>query len=394
MPLRTALLAGFAAGALSVGVAIGALSFIDDSNDDGDDGAPAVQAPSATATPTTEGTDDPEGVALQEGCLTAADIYENVRDSVVEITTVTGGPLGQGGGTGTGIVIDKDGHILTNNHVVGSADLLEVRFADGTVVEATLVGTDPANDLAVIKVDPTEVELQPAAARRLRRASRRRSGPRARQPLQPRRHAHPGHRQRARPHLRRHRTTRPLRDLIQTDAAINPGNSGGPLLNCEGEVVGINTLLENPTGQNVNVGIAFAVAVNTAKRSMDDMIAGQTVDHPWLGIGGVDVTPAVAESADLTVESGVYLTFVQPGGPADDAGLIGAFGEEEDAATTEDVPPGGDVITHVDGQEVTGIEQLAAYLDAEKDPGDPVELTVVRDGEETTVTATLAQWPS
>ena len=124
------------------------------------------------------------------------------------------------------------------------------------------------------------------------------------------------------------------------------------------------------------------------------MIAGQTVDHPWLGIGGVDVTPAVAESADLTVESGVYLTFVQPGGPADDAGLIGAFGEEEDAATTEDVPPGGDVITHVDGQEVTGIEQLAAYLDAEKDPGDTVELTVVRDGEETTVTATLAQWPS
>ena len=125
-------------------------------------------------------------------------------------------------------------------------------------------------------------------------------------------------------------TTRPIRDMIQTDAPINPGNSGGPLINCQGEVVGINTLLENPTGQSVNVGVAaYAVAINTAEGSLDEMIAGTAVAHPWLGVGGVDVSPSVIEEADLTVDSGVYLTLVSPGSPAEDAGLIGAFASED-----------------------------------------------------------------
>ena len=124
------------------------------------------------------------------------------------------------------------------------------------------------------------------------------------------------------------------------------------------------------------------------------MIAGTAVAHPWLGVGGVDVSPSVIEEADLTVDSGVYLTLVSPGSPAEDAGLIGAFASEDACSGGDAVPPGGDVITAADGEEMNGIEDLAGYLSDNKAPGDTVELTVVRDGEEITVTATLGEWPA
>ena len=181
--------------------------------------------------------------------------------------------------------------------------------------------------------------------------------------------------------------------MIQTDAPVNPGNSGGPLLNCRGEVIGINTLLENPTGDNVNVGIAFAVPIDTATRSLPDMLAGRTVSHPWLGIAGQEVTPALADDLDLSVEAGVYVTFVSPGSPADSAGLQGAFGSESEAAQSSTLPSGGDVIVAADGQAVANIEDLAGYFDREKSPGDTVALLIVRDGQELSLEATLAEWP-
>jgi S1-C subfamily serine protease len=187
---------------------------------------------------------------------------------------------------------------------------------------------------------------------------------------------------------------RPIRNMIQTDAPVNPGNSGGPLINCQGEVVGINTLIENPTGDNVNVGIAFAVSSESAKRSLPEMLAGATVAHPWLGIAGQELTPALARQLDLAAERGVYVTVVAPDGPAAAAGLRGAFASQEEAAQSEQPAPGGDVIVRVDGREVSGIEELAAYLDTNKEPGDTVELEVVRGADEVSVEATLAQWPS
>jgi S1-C subfamily serine protease len=159
-------------------------------------------------------------------------------------------------------------------------------------------------------------------------------------------------------------------------------------------VVGINTLIENPTGDNVNVGIAFAVAVDTAKRSLDDLQSGATVSHPYLGVAGTEVTPAMADELGLSVDEGVYITFVTPGGPADEAGIQGAFASEGDAQQTQDLPAGGDVVIAIDDQPVSTIEDLAGYLDAEKEPGDTVELTIVRDGEESTVQATLDEWPT
>jgi S1-C subfamily serine protease len=182
--------------------------------------------------------------------------------------------------------------------------------------------------------------------------------------------------------------------MIQTDAAVNPGNSGGPLVNCYGEVVGVNTLLENPTGQSVNVGIAFAVSINTAKRSLDDLLAGQTISHPWLGIAGRELTPALAESLDLSVTQGVYVVTVAQNSPAERAGLHPALRSENQALSDNNLPPGGDVILAVDGNAVTDVDQLASYLDSQKRAGDTVTLDVLRNGEKITVDATLAEWPS
>jgi S1-C subfamily serine protease len=364
-------------------IGAGAIQTFDDGGSNG-----AVSAPASTAS-TEDDYASPQVASLSEGCLTATEIYEQVRPAVVQITA----SAGRSGGTGTGVVIDESGHILTNNHVVDGARTIEVRFADGSTTSATLVGTDPASDLAVVQVDPSEA---PESAL-IGDSDAMRPGDTVLAIGNPfnlegtitqgivsaldRTYATGG-------------STRPLRGMIQTDAAINPGNSGGPLLNCKGEVIGINTLLENPTGENVNVGVAFAVAINTAKNSLSDMVSGETVSHPWLGIAGVDVTPALAEELGLNTASGVYVTVVSSGSPAADAGLEGAFASQSQAAGSEDVPPGGDVILSVDGEEVSSIEELAGYLDREKRPGESVELAVVRNGETLTLSAELADWPS
>jgi putative serine protease PepD len=290
-------------------------------------------------------------------------------------------------------VTDTDGHILTNNHVIDGAQTIEVRFHDGSTATARLVGRDSANDLAVIQV-PASGDLVPA---QLGDSDSLRVGDPVLAIGNPfnleatltqgivsaiDRTYTPGS------------GTRPIREMIQTDAAVNPGNSGGPLINCRGEVVGVNSLLENPSGDSVNVGVAFAVAVNTAKRSLPDMLTGETVSHPWLGIAGMDVTPALAEELGLDTDAGVYITLVSQGSPADELGLQGAFSSQDQAASSADVVPGGDVIKEVDGQPVSSLEELASYLDREKRPGDSVGLSILRDGESLALTATLADWPA
>jgi S1-C subfamily serine protease len=181
--------------------------------------------------------------------------------------------------------------------------------------------------------------------------------------------------------------------MIQTDAPVNPGNSGGPLLNCQGEVIGVVTALENPTGQDVNVGVAFAVPSATVERHVAAMEAGETVSHAWLGIAGEDITPDMADELNLSVTSGVYVAFVSPDSPAEQAGLAGAFASENQQAQSTALPEGGDVITAIDGQSVSSIQELAAHIDT-KNVGDTVELSVMRGNDTTTITATLGEWPS
>jgi S1-C subfamily serine protease len=388
MQLRSTLMAILASVLVSALVAIAVVNVWPDDNDS----SPSVGSTIGMTSPTsTVGSSDQ--VSLDSTCLSANDVYQRLRPSVVEITSTASGRFGQSEGLGSGVIIDEEGFILTNYHVVSGADNLEVTLADGSTVPGTLVGSDPGNDLAVIRIDPPadgltvaplgdsdalavgdpvfaignpfglEATFTEGIVSALERTYSLDS------------------------------STRPLRNMIQTDAAVNPGNSGGPLLNCHGEVVGINTLLENPTGQSVNVGIAFAVPINTAKRYLAEMLAGETVSHPWLGIAGLEVTPALAEDLGLSADAGIYVTLVASGSPAERAGLRGAFRSEGEATRSSSLVGGGDVIVAADDQTTASVEDLADYLDREKRPGDTVELQILRDGQKLSLGATLADWP-
>ena len=331
-------------------------------------------------------------------------IYERVSPAVVFITSNAQLSVGDFPdqeiplGTGSGFLIDADGHILTNNHVVADAKRLDVTFADGTTVDGKVLGRDPASDLAVMKVDipPDLLQSGKVAVATLGDSDRVRVGQMAVAIGNP---------------FGFERTmtvgvisglgrdipaeSRAIRGGIQTDAAINPGNSGGPLLNAAGEVIGINSAIESPVRGSVGVG--FAVPVNTAKRYLDDMIAGRPVAHPWLGIVGYQVTQKMAEQLGLSVAKGVYVLQVSPGSPAEKAGLRGAVQPGRRLPgdlQLGDLPKGGDVITAIDGQTVTSASQIGAYLEAKKLVGDTVNLSVRRGAEELSLQATLAAWPA
>ncbi|MYI82967.1 MAG: PDZ domain-containing protein, partial [Chloroflexi bacterium] len=177
-----------------------------------------------------------------------------------------------------------------------------------------------------------------------------------------------------------------IRGVLQTDAAVNPGNSGGPLFNGSGQVIGINTALENPYGQRVFVGVGYAVPSNTALRFIPALIAGEEIEHPQLGISGIALDVISAEDAGLDIERGVYVTHVVPDSAADAAGLVAA--SEDDGSGLD---RGGDVIIAIDGVAVNDVQELARIIDSH-DVGDTVTLTVVRAAESITVEAVLRAW--
>ena len=383
MRLRSIAASVLVAGIIGGLIAAGAAQMFDNGRES------VVSAPTASNS-AADDEGSPQVLSLSTDCLSAADLYDQVRPAVVQITVAAG----RSGGTGTGIILDMEGRILTNYHVVEGADSIEVRFEDGSTASAELIGSDPANDLALIDADVSGKDLTAAD---LGDSDALRVGDPVLaigNPFNLEATLTQGIVSAIDRTYSSGANTRPIREMIQTDAAVNPGNSGGPLLNCRGEVIGINSLLENPSGANVNVGVAFAVAINTAKQSLSQMEAGETVSHSWLGVAGVDVTPALAEELGLDAESGVYVTLVSANSPADEAGLQGAFASQNQAAGSETVRAGGDVILAADGESVTSVDELASYLDDNKQPGDSVELTILRDGREVTVQAQLAEWPS
>ncbi len=339
--------------------------------------------PTATAEATPASTTD-------EGSI--ADLYEQTRPSVVRISTMTTSQSIFGNvpseGLGSGVVIDEEGHILTNYHVVENARELQVTLWDETTADAQLVGSDPGSDLAVIKADLPPEELSPAT---LGDSDAVRIGEEVIAIGNPfglegtvtagivsgldRTLSESG--------------SRPIRQLIQTDAAINPGNSGGPLVNSQGEVIGINTAVENPTGGSVFVGVGYAVPINAAKRSLPEMLAGETVTHPRLGIAGRTVTPDLAEQLGLSVEEGVYVAEVDPDSAAGQAGLRGA--RSTTSGNGLSVPPGGDVIVAIDDEEIADFDELADYIDS-RQVGDVVTLRIEREGKEMTIDVRLEEW--
>jgi S1-C subfamily serine protease len=319
-------------------------------------------------------------------------VYRAASPAVVNITTIAMAydfflsPVSKEG-TGSGSIIDRAGHILTNFHVIDGARRLEVTLADGSKWAARPIGDDPSNDLAMIKIDApveklTVIPLGDSAKllvgqkvlvignpfgldrtltvgiiSSLGRSIRADNG-------------------------------RSIRGIIQTDAAINPGNSGGPVLNSSGEVIGVSTAIFSPSGGSVGVG--FAVPINTAKRIIPELINRGYVARPYLGIAGHEIVPALVQALRLPVKEGIIVVEVTPGSPAQRAGIRG--GDRAVQVGNMIVRVGGDIITEVDQVKVRTFEELSDFIDA-KQPGDTVALTYNRQGKLNVVEVRLRERP-
>jgi S1-C subfamily serine protease len=347
----------------------------------------------AVATPTTVLPTLPadlSGLDLEEQRV--IDVYARVGPAVVfitsEIPVFTFFGVETQEGTGSGFVIDTEGHIITNNHVVENAERIIVTLDDETSVEARLVGTDPGNDVAVIQIDVPRDKLHPV---RLGTSADLRVGQTAIAIGNPFR-------------LDRTLTTgvisslgrplntesgRPIFDVIQTDAAINPGNSGGPLLNTKGEVIGVNTAIVSPSGGSVGLGLA--VPIDTVRRVANSIIEKGYYPHPWLGVSGISVIPELAESLGLPVERGVLVAEVTRGQAAANAGLRG--GDRRVRVGNYVVPIGGDIVIAIDGASIRAMEDLVRHLETKTEVGQLVELTIMREGREQMVQVRLGEQP-
>jgi S1-C subfamily serine protease len=293
-------------------------------------------------------------------------------------------------GLGSGFVIDTDGHIVTNNHVVEGARRIQVHFSDDTETEAEVVGTDPDTDLAVIKVDVPAAMLHPVE---LGESDTLRVGQRAiaiGNPFGFERTVTTGIIS-AVGRVLRQRSGFSLPNLIQTDAAINPGNSGGPLLDSRGKVIGINTIIFTSSGFSSGVGLA--IPVNTVKRVVPELIENGRFAHPWLGIRGYSINFELAEVLDLPVDRGVLVGEVIRDGPSAQAGLRGGQRQVLVEGFVEPIIAGGDIITTINDTGVQSMDDLITYLESTM-VGQEVELTILRDGDEQRLTVRLDERPN
>jgi S1-C subfamily serine protease len=306
--------------------------------------------------------------------------------------TPFGEPESEGGGTatGSGFVIDSAGHVLTNNHVVEGADRIQVKLGSSDkTYQAKVVGTDPATDLALLEVQAPADQLHPLT---LGRSSEMEVGDPVvaiGNPFGLDRTVTSGivsalQRQIQAPN------GFSISNVIQTDAAINPGNSGGPLINAEGEVIGINSQIETGGGGNGNVGIGFAIPIDTVRAEIHQLETKGKVAHAFLGIGGGTITPDLARAINLPVSQGVIVQSVVKGGPADKAGIEG--GNTSATIGGARVSLGGDIITEVEGKKVSGMDEIVEIVN-EASPGEELELTILRGGKTKTANVTLGNRP-
>jgi S1-C subfamily serine protease len=297
-------------------------------------------------------------------------------------------------GTGSGFAYDTEGRIVTNYHVIEGADELLVTLANGHVYDATIVGSDPTNDLAVIQIDAGADLPQPL---RLGDSDKVQVGQfvvAIGNPFGLQQTLTTGVVSALGRVIESPESNQFIGEAIQTDAAINPGNSGGPMLDLHGQVIGINSQIISPSG--ASAGIGFAVSVNTVRRVVPTLIAQGYYPHPWLGADMTPLSSNVVEllrqaGAQVPMESGLLVLDTTAGGPADQAGIHG--GNQTVRVGRYRVPVGGDVIVALDGQPVADLQTLTVYLETEKAIGDTVEVNILRDGQALTVSVTLGEEP-
>lgn len=326
-----------------------------------------------------------------EGGRTVRDIYAEEGRGVAFISaegvsSEESSPFGGGQGgtaTGSGFVVDKDGTILTNAHVVEGADSVSVSFEEGgEEIPAEVKGVDTSSDLAALKIDPSDVDdLQVLPLGDSSKAEVGDGVVAIGNPFGYSRTVTTGIVSGLQREIQAPDGFQ-ISNVIQTDASINPGNSGGPLLDAQGRVIGINSQIATGGGQG-SVGIGFAVPVNTAKELLPQLRKGGEIERAYLGVNMVDVTSDLAKDRDLPVEDGALVAEAVNGGPADEAGLRGG-----DSQTGE----GGDVLVKVDGQEISGSDDVAAAI-ADNTPGDEVEVEYYRGDERETAQVELGERP-
>ena len=319
-------------------------------------------------------------------------VYERAADGVVNITSTAVQMdfffnVFPTQGSGSGAILDAKGNILTNHHVVANAQKLEVALADGSRWPAKLIGSDPDNDLAVIKIDAPREKLKviPMGDSKNLRIGQKVLA--IGNPFGFERTLTTGVISSLGRTIRSEVGTL-IEDVIQTDAAINPGNSGGPLLNSEGEIIGINSAIISPSGGNV--GIGFAIPVNTAKRLIPELISKGYVTYPWIGATIQTLIPEVARYLKLKIERGALIAEVVKGGPADKAGLKG--GSQRVQVGNMIVLVGGDIVVKADDQEIKTNEELIRYV-REKKIGNSVTFKVYRKDKYEDVKITLGERP-
>jgi S1-C subfamily serine protease len=360
-------------------------------------GAETLQSPEV-APPIVEPTIDVDDAvnALQSQII---EVYEMTAPAVVNITNRGYvydrfmGAIPQEG-TGSGFVYDNEGHIVTNYHVVENAEQLTVTFADGQTYDAHIVGSDATNDLAVIRIDgnadlPDPLMLGDSDSLQVGEFVLAIGNPFGlEQTLTTGVVSALGR------VIQSPEDNRFIGEAIQTDAAINPGNSGGPLLDLSGRVIGVNSQIISPSG--ASSGIGFAVSASTVGRVVPQLISNGKYAHPWLGVQLLSLTSAnvsALEEAGVTipVDSGVLVLEAVAGGPADKAGIQG--GSRVVRVGNYQVPVGGDIITAIDGQALASSQDLTVYMETETAVGKPVELTIVRNGEQQVVQVVLGEQP-
>jgi S1-C subfamily serine protease len=381
-----------AAGALGAGLALGGAALFG-----GFGGNTTTVREISAASPATQ-------VALGATRLTIRDLYRRAAPGVVQIAATSivqvapdplyGNPFfpesRRQQALGSGFVVDKAGHIVTNYHVIEAAKEIRVSFSNNESFKATVVGTDPSTDLAVLKVDAPSRALTPLALGNSDAVQVGDAVVAIGNPFGLDRTVTAGivsALQRA--IMAPNGYT--IDHAIQTDAAINHGNSGGPLLNARGEVIGVNSQIETGgTGASGNVGVGFAVPSNTVKTVMVQLINEGKIDRAFIGISAVPITPELTKSFNLPVRRGLLIQSVQPGSGASKAGL--EAGETQMTIAGESYVLGGDIIVAADGVPVASLQRLRDLLAAKK-PGQTIRLELYRDGEKRTVSVVLGRQP-